>query len=110
VTGRSFGEEGGERYRHVDPGQLALSLPGFTEISAPVAAEQARQIITEKSTVSEEVRKRRRSRKMTGRAPQAAPTGHLLACAVPIRDFHGGPGALICWRGWPGASRSRRTR
>jgi hypothetical protein len=41
----------------------------------PVTAEQARQIIAEKWTVSEEVRKRRRSRKPAGRAPQAATTG-----------------------------------
>ena len=42
---------------------------------SPVTAEQARQIIAEKWTVSEEVRKRRRSRKMTGKAPQPAATG-----------------------------------
>jgi transposase len=42
---------------------------------APVTAEQARQIIAEKWTVSEEVRKRRRSRKTAGKAPQAATTG-----------------------------------
>jgi hypothetical protein len=42
---------------------------------APVTAEQARQIITGKRAVSEEVRKRRRSRKMAGKAPQAAATG-----------------------------------
>jgi transposase len=42
---------------------------------APVTAEQARQIIAEKWTVPEEVRKRRRSRKMAGKAPQAATTG-----------------------------------
>jgi transposase len=41
----------------------------------PVTAEQARQIIAEKWTVTEEVRKRRRSRKPAGRAPQAATTG-----------------------------------
>ena len=40
----------------------------------PVTAEQARQIIAEKWTVSEEVRKRRRSRTMAGKAPQAAVT------------------------------------
>jgi transposase len=38
----------------------------------PVTAEEARQIIAEKWTVSEDVRKRRRSRKMAGKAPQAA--------------------------------------
>jgi transposase len=42
---------------------------------APVTAEQARQIIAEKWTVTEEVRKRRRSRKTAGKAPQAATTG-----------------------------------
>jgi hypothetical protein len=41
----------------------------------PVTAQQARQIIAEKWTVSEEIRKRRRSRKTAGRAPQAAATG-----------------------------------
>jgi len=41
----------------------------------PVTADQARQIIAEKRTVPEEVRKRRRSRKMAGKAPQAATTG-----------------------------------
>jgi transposase len=41
----------------------------------PVTPEQARQIIAEKWTVPEEVRKRRRSRKIAGRAPQAATTG-----------------------------------
>jgi hypothetical protein len=38
----------------------------------PVTAEEARQIIAEKWTVSEEVRKRRRSRRAAGKAPQAA--------------------------------------
>jgi hypothetical protein len=41
----------------------------------PVTAAEARQIIAEKWTVPEEVRKRRRSRKTAGRAPQAATTG-----------------------------------
>jgi transposase len=41
----------------------------------PVTTAQARQIIADKWTVSEEVRKRRRSRKMAGKAPQAATTG-----------------------------------
>jgi transposase len=41
---------------------------------SPVTAEQARQIIAQKWTVSEEVRKRRRSRTMAGKAPQAAVT------------------------------------
>ncbi len=36
---------------------------------------EARQIIAEKWTVPEEVRKRRRSRKIAGKAPQAATTG-----------------------------------
>ena len=40
----------------------------------PVTAQQARQIIAEKWTVSEEVRKRRRSRATAGKAPQAAMT------------------------------------
>jgi transposase len=42
---------------------------------SPVTGEQARQIITEKWAVPEEVRKRRRSRKTKGKAPQAAATG-----------------------------------
>ena len=41
----------------------------------PVTAGQARQIIAEKWTVPEDVRKRRRSRKTAGKAPQAAATG-----------------------------------
>jgi hypothetical protein len=41
----------------------------------PVTPQQARQIITEKWTVPEEVRKRRRSRKTAGKVPQAATTG-----------------------------------
>jgi hypothetical protein len=41
----------------------------------PVTAEQARQIIAQKWTVPEDVRKRRRSRKLAGKAPQAATTG-----------------------------------
>ena len=40
----------------------------------PVTAGQARQIIAEKWTVPEDVRKRRRSRKQAGKAPQAAAT------------------------------------
>jgi hypothetical protein len=38
----------------------------------PVTAGEARQIIAERWTVSEDVRKRRRSRKAAGKAPQAA--------------------------------------
>jgi hypothetical protein len=41
----------------------------------PVTAGQARQIIAEKWTVPEDVRTRRRSRKVAGKAPQAAATG-----------------------------------
>jgi transposase len=41
----------------------------------PVTAEQARQIIAANWTVPEDVRKRRRSRKKAGKAPQAATTG-----------------------------------
>jgi transposase len=41
----------------------------------PVTADQARQIIADKWTVPEEVRKRRRSRKTAGKVPQAAATG-----------------------------------
>ena len=40
----------------------------------PVTAEEARKIIAEKWTVPEDVRKRRRSRKLAGKAPQAATT------------------------------------
>src|SRR5215470_11697291 len=42
---------------------------------SPVTADQARQIIAEKRTVPEDVRKRRRSRKIAGKAPQTATTG-----------------------------------
>ena len=40
-----------------------------------VTAAQAKKIIADKWTVSEDVRKRRRSRKVAGKAPQAAATG-----------------------------------
>jgi transposase len=43
--------------------------------SNPVSAQDAKHIIAERWTVPEEVRKRRRSRKTAGRAPQAATTG-----------------------------------
>ena len=41
----------------------------------PVPPEEARKIITEKWTVPEDVRKRRRSRRAAGKAPQAATPG-----------------------------------
>ena len=41
----------------------------------PVTAAQAKQIIAERWTVPEDVRKRRRSRKIAGKVPQAAATG-----------------------------------
>ena len=41
----------------------------------PVTPAEAKQIIAERWTVPEEVRKRRRSRKIAGRVPQAATTG-----------------------------------
>ena len=41
----------------------------------PVTPAQAKKIIAGRWTVSEDVRKRRRSRKMAGKAPQAASTG-----------------------------------
>jgi transposase len=41
----------------------------------PVTAEQAKKIIADNWTVPEEVRKRRRSRKLAGKAPQPAATG-----------------------------------
>ena len=41
----------------------------------PVTTQEAKRIIAERWTVPEEVRKRRRSRKTAGRAPQAATTG-----------------------------------
>jgi transposase len=41
----------------------------------PVTPAEAKKIITEKWTVPEDVRKRRRSRKTAGKAPQAATTG-----------------------------------
>jgi hypothetical protein len=43
----------------------------------PVTPDEAKRIIAEQSTVPEEVRRRRRSRKTAkGKAPQQAPTGH----------------------------------
>jgi len=42
---------------------------------SPVTAAEAKKIIAEKWTVPEDVRKRRRSRKTAGKAPQAAATG-----------------------------------
>jgi len=53
----------------------ASHLKASCVVAGHLAAEQARQIIAEKRAVSEEVRKRRRSRKMAGKAPQAAATG-----------------------------------
>jgi transposase len=41
----------------------------------PVTPAEAKKIITERWTVPEDIRKRRRSRKIAGKAPQAAPTG-----------------------------------
>jgi len=41
----------------------------------PVTPAEAKKIIAERWTVPEEIRKRRRSRKIAGKAPQAAPTG-----------------------------------
>jgi transposase IS116/IS110/IS902 family protein len=41
----------------------------------PVTAAEAKKIITERWTVPEDVRKRRRSRKTAGKAPQTAATG-----------------------------------
>ena len=41
----------------------------------PITPEQAKQIIAERWTVPEDVRKRRRSRTTAGKAPQTAPTG-----------------------------------
>jgi len=41
----------------------------------PVTPAQAKKIIAERWTVPEDVRKRRRSRKLAGKAPQAALTG-----------------------------------
>jgi Transposase IS116/IS110/IS902 family len=43
----------------------------------PVTPEQARQIIAERRTVPEEVRRRRRSRKAKGKAPQQVLEGHV---------------------------------
>ncbi|HYY79694.1 MAG TPA: hypothetical protein VFD04_10985 [Actinomycetes bacterium] len=42
----------------------------------PVSTEQAKQIIAEHWTVPEEVRRRRRSRKAKGKAPQQVLAGH----------------------------------
>ena len=47
----------------------------FDNNGQPVTSQQARQIIADKWTVPEDVRKRRRSRKMAGKAPQTAATG-----------------------------------
>jgi transposase len=43
---------------------------------SPVTPEHAKQIIAEQWTVTDEVRRRRRSRKTAGKAPQQALTGH----------------------------------
>jgi len=47
----------------------------FDNNGKEITAAQAKKIITERWTVPEDVRKRRRSRKMAGKAPQAATTG-----------------------------------
>jgi hypothetical protein len=41
----------------------------------PATPAEAKKIIAERRTVPEDIRKRRRSRKKTGKAPQAATTG-----------------------------------
>ena len=41
----------------------------------PVSAQEAKRLIAERWTVPEDIRKRRRSRKTAGKAPQAATTG-----------------------------------
>jgi len=54
----------------------------------PVSPAEARQIIAERWTVPEEVRKRRRSRKIAGKAPQAATTGPDRRGDLPAPDPH----------------------
>lgn len=50
-------------------------LPELDNNGNPVTPAEAKQIVAERWTVPEEIRKRRRSRKIAGRAPQAATTG-----------------------------------
>jgi hypothetical protein len=56
----------------------------------PVTAEEAKKIIADKWTIPEDVRKRRRSRKLAGKAPQApaAATGRAGEATLPALDPH----------------------
>lgn len=54
----------------------------------PVTPAEAKRIIAERWTVSEEVRKGRRSRKLAGKAPQAATTGRTGEATLPAPDPH----------------------
>jgi len=55
----------------------------------PLTAEEAKTIIADKWTVPEDVRKRRRSRKLAGKAPQAAATGPDRRGDPPAPDRRG---------------------
>jgi len=61
----------------------------------PVTPQQARQIIAEKWTVPEEVRKRRRSRKTAGKAPQEATTGPDRRGDLPRPRSSRSPGQAV---------------
>jgi len=55
----------------------------------PITAGEAKQIIAERRTVPEEVRKRRRSRKIAGKAPQPALTRPDTRGDLPAPDRRG---------------------
>src|SRR5215472_488054 len=55
----------------------------------PITPAEAKQIIAERWTVPEEIRKRRRSRKIAGKAPQAALTRPDNEAASPAPDRRG---------------------
>jgi transposase len=60
--------------------------------ATPVTAQQAKAIITERWTVSEEVRRRRRSKK--GKAPQQVLTGHGMSAQGATRRPSPSPSSL----------------
>jgi transposase len=60
----------------------------------PVTAEQAKAIIAERWTVPEEVRRRRRSRKAKGKAPQQVLAGHVTGAQSATRRPSPSPASL----------------
>src|SRR5262245_29197531 len=69
------------------PGPSCAAAPCMCDNNGnPVTPAEAKQIIAERWTVPEEIRKRRRSRKIAGKAPQAALTRPDNEAASPAPD------------------------